>query len=112
MKAIIILDVIFLILSYSISLKPLNSKRNLVEFNQIELKVEEGKLRENEIFINIKQEDNPSPITIGKNGTLYYMTDYNDNETNIFNPSDIEEKTSFQTSFIEKDTSKDYKITC
>ena len=112
MKAIIILDVIFLIFSYSISLKPLNSKRNLVEFNQIELKVEEGKLRENEIFINIKQEDNPSPITIGKNGTLYYMTDYNDNETNIFNPSDIEEKTSFQTSFIEKDTSKDYKITC
>ena len=111
MKVIIIFDVIFLVLGYSTSLKSLNTKRNLVEFNQIELKDEGGKLRENEVVINIKKEDNQSPITIGKNGILYYMTDYNDKETNIFNSSDIEEKTSYQTSFTDE-TEKDYNITC
>ena len=112
MKEIIIFNFVFLLLSYSNSLKPLNSQSQLAEFNQIDLKNEEEKIRESEITINIKKEDNPSGIKIGKKGTLYYMTDYNDDGTNIFNSSDIEEKTSFQTSFIEKDSSKDYNITC
>ena len=32
--------------------------------------------------MRIKKENNKSPIIVGSNGTLYFITDYNDNLTN------------------------------
>ena len=37
-------------------------------------------------------------IPIGNKGIIYFRTDYNDAERNVFNDSDIEENTKFQTS--------------
>ena len=56
---------------------------------------------DNTILIRIKQKDNGSHIQIGKKGTLAFVTNYNDDELNIFNISDIEEKTSFETNFVD-----------
>ena len=48
--------------------------------------------------ININICDNSrDPIKIGEKGIIYLTTDYNDSERNIFNTSDIEEKTKFKT---------------
>ena len=45
----------------------------------------------------IKLEDNRETKYIGSIGILNFVLDYNDSVTNIFNASDIEEKTSFYT---------------
>ena len=45
----------------------------------------------------IEYEDNIDTKYIGYHGFLNFVIDYNDNITNIFNASDIEEKTSFNT---------------
>ena len=102
----------FLLITYSNSINPLNSKSEFPELNQLDFKDEEEKLYNNQIAINIKKEDNQESISIERNGTLYYITDYNDNESNIFNSSDIEERTAFITVLTEKDSSKVYNITC
>ena len=52
-------------------------------------------LPNNVVQINVEYEDNKEQIYIGDKAFLYFKTNYNDNETNIFNASDIEEKTSF-----------------
>ena len=65
----------------------------------------------NTIVIRIRKEDNKDIITIGKKGTLYFKTNYNDTERNIFNISDIEEKTSFEGILIDKDGNK-YNTKC
>ena len=103
---------VFLLLAYSKSLKSINSEIKIQKFNQIDFKDKNEILNDEEISINIKKEDNQKIIEIGKKGTLYFKTDYNDNETNIFNSSDIEEKTIFQTSFTEINSSDIYNITC
>ena len=45
--------------------------------------------------INIESGDNIEFINIGDKGLLYFKTNFNDNETNIFDVSDIEEMTNF-----------------
>ena len=59
-----------------------------------------------EININVKYREN---IYISSSCAFYFDTDYNDNERNIFDVSDIEEKTSFKTSFSYFDS---YDINC
>ena len=93
---------IFLLLTYSKSLSPLNYKNIFLEENVIN----------EEIVINIKSKDNLEAIEIGDKGILYYKTDYNDNENNIFNSSDIEEKTTFHPICTELTTGDIYNITC
>jgi len=53
-------------------------------------------LPEKKIYILIKEEDN-FYMTLGENGLLYFITSYNDSKTNIFNESDIQEKTVFNS---------------
>ena len=50
------------------------------------------------IVLRIKLEDNKNKINVGLNGTLYFVTNYDDSEANIFDASDIEERTYFETS--------------
>ena len=101
---------LFLLLNDSNCLNLLNPTNNFSEFNQINLKDEEKKIFDYKITINIKYKDNQETRKIGEKGTLYYITDYNDNKNNIFNSSDIEERTTFQTFFTEENTK--YYITC
>ena len=70
------------------------------------------KLNDNDIVINIPKKENQGRRDIGDEGTLDYITDYNDSENNIFDSFDIEEKTTFQTSFIEEKSGNNYKISC
>ena len=51
----------------------------------------------NEIALNIKDIYNDNKIIIGLNGILNIVLDYNDNETNIFDASDLEEKSAHDT---------------
>ena len=53
------------------------------------------------IKIKIKENDNKEPIIIGEKGIIYLVTNYNDNKRNIFDASDIEEKTKFETMIYE-----------
>ena len=61
--------------------------------------------------INIYGKDNPNTIEIGYHGIIYLKSDYNDTDRNIFNDSNIEEKTKFTTK-ISYDYSYDYDISC
>ena len=45
----------------------------------------------------IENDDNLNRIGIGYEGIIYFVINYNDNVSNIFNASDIEEKTNFNT---------------
>ena len=55
------------------------------------------------IEIYVKDEDNNKEINVGQNGIIYFITDYNDNETNIFDPNDIIE---FNTTIEDKNLNK------
>jgi hypothetical protein len=66
--------------------------------------------RDNEIKIRILPEDNKNTIELGQKGTLYFVTNYTD-EDNIFNVTDIEDKFSFPASIKEKQGNK-YDVTC
>ena len=48
---------------------------------------------------------------IGKEGFLYFITNYDDTKKNIFNPEDIEEKTNFTTT-ITVDKENKYIVNC
>ena len=50
--------------------------------------------------LHIEFEDNKRDKYIGYEGILNFVLDYNDSETNIFNPSDIEERTIFKTTIV------------
>ena len=63
------------------------------------------------IVIRIKKEDNGNHIQIGKQGTLAFVTNYNDDELNIFNISDIEEKTAFESEITDEEGNK-YNTKC
>ena len=65
---------------------------------------------DNIIYISIRKEDNPYEITAGRGGTLYFVTDYVDNEKKIFNKYEIE-IISFETSLIEDYRTKT-KVNC
>ena len=62
--------------------------------------------------INILADKNLNNIPIGVNGTFGLLTDYNDAETKIFNPSDMENLTSKETILKTSINSQEYKITC
>ena len=83
-------------------------KRNLIAIK--ENLIMESEPNENlEIkIINIKL---PSPMVIGVIGEVYFFTNYNNSEKQIFNPNDIEEKTSFISNFID-DKNFTHNITC
>ena len=68
-----------------ISYYPYNEYSIYYEFSPIYVIIPE----DNTIYIKIKKQENN--ITIGKNGTLFFKTNYNDNETNIFDDSEIED---------------------
>ena len=78
-----------------------NKNRNLLLENQ-EITIT------NDIIINITE--NNDTIYIGNKGIIYFRTDYNDKD-NIFNSSDIEEKTKFNTTIIDKDNNG-YNVNC
>ena len=59
---------------------------------------EDIRLKDNpSITINVDYSPNRETIFLGENGVLFLTTSYNDNEANIFDESDIEEKTAFST---------------
>ena len=60
--------------------------------------------------MNIIKEDNDKNIQMGQYGTLYFTTNYTDTE-NIFNISDIEEKTKFEA-FVVDDKNNKYQTVC
>ena len=64
-----------------------------------------------QIFIYIKEEDNKRTINIGNKGIIYFLSDYICYEENIFNSSDIEEKSEFKTSITGTDLNN-YNVTC
>ena len=62
-----------------------------------------------EININIMYEPK---IYFGEKGYIYFQTDFNDKETNIFDTSDIEEQISFKISIITLADSEIHNIKC
>ena len=64
---------------------------------------------DNKIFVNIIEKEN---AYIGEKGNFYLNTDFHDEE-NIFNISDIEEKTSFDTFiYLNNNEGEKYTIIC
>ena len=61
--------------------------------------------------IYIEKADNQLPKYIGYQGTLNFVLDFNDSEHNIFNASDLEEKSSFKTT-IEVNETDIYNVSC
>ena len=61
--------------------------------------------------IYIKDEDNNQEITIGKNGILYFITNYTDQENKIFNDINLEDKTEFNATLSDNNFIK-YDATC
>ena len=51
-------------------------------------------------------------IKLGTKGTLYFEINYNDTEKNIFDISDIEELTKFETRFNDKENEYEYDAVC
>ena len=66
---------------------------------------------DNEFVIKIKQEDNDYEQVIGEKGTIYFVMDYNDNELNLFNISEIEEKSLFGTKIVDE-SNNEYIAVC
>ncbi len=64
-----------------------------------------------ELNISILKKNNDYKKIIGSKSTIFFITDYKDNELNIFNSDDIEEKTSFE-SIVQDDLKNEYKIAC
>ena len=112
---LIFIYLFFLSVSYSNSLKPQNSENKFPKFNQNNFKNEEEKPTnyqnpQNEdksseavsqtsktVYIKIEEIHFTEKILVGEKGIIYLTTNYNDNKANIFNTSDIEEKTKFET---------------
>ena len=63
------------------------------------------------IQMNIKESDNKETKTVGKNGILYFKTDYDDSTNNIFNEENLEESFYFQASIMDRNNFT-YSITC
>ena len=86
-----------------------NSKGDLsiyYELSPFEVILPERKV----IKMLIKKEDNIDSELVGSNGILYFITNYIDEEE-IFDPSDIEEKTFFKAT-IKNNQDRDYDANC
>ena len=71
---------------------------------------EDMRLKDNpSITIQVGYSPNRESIFLGENGVLYLTTSYDDSEANIFDESDIEEKTTFSTT-IADDYSNRYNV--
>ena len=122
--------ILFLLSTYSNSLKLLNTESK-IKFNHDDFEDVDEKVLNYNLPINNKNEEQNSvailptsktlylkiedkyykeKIIIGENRILYFITKYNDNELNIFNSSDIEDKTKFET--IISDREKSYIANC
>ena len=77
----------------------------LYDVNPVYVKLPE----QNDVVLRIKEENNKNVVKIGLNGTLYFVTDYVDNE-NIF-PENIDETYEFIT-FILDDYGNKYDVNC
>ena len=62
--------------------------------------------KDNEIIMRIKKENNMK-ITIGKNGVLYFITNYYD-ENNLFDYNDIENKFVFESEIFDENQNEYY----
>ena len=70
-------------------------------------------ISENILVIYVYDEDNPNngeKILIGKNNFIFFVTDYID-EKNIFDISDIEEKTGFNNTILDENNNS-YNVIC
>ena len=68
-------------------------------------------LPEKGIELQILDEDNKEEINVGQKGTLYFITNYDDSKYNIFDGSDIEQKTIFINT-VEDEYQNKYNVTC
>ena len=68
------------------------------------------KPKNNDVVLIINKENNMSPLKIGQNGVLYFVTNYYDSQ-NIFNYTDIEEVTSFDSKAFDEDKNE-YDVKC
>ena len=64
------------------------------------------------LILLIEGDDNKETLNVGKYGTFYFVTNYIDNVTRIFNPSDIEDKTKFITTATDEYNNKYTNINC
>ena len=67
---------------------------------------------QNEFPLYIKKEYNNFDRIIGQNGTIAFITDYNDIEFHLLNNSFLEENTTFQTSLIDEVNNEIYNVSC
>ena len=77
---------------------------NTIAPNQIVLSLD------NEVILTITKKYFYYDPIIGAKSTISFETDYNDNELNIFNASNIEEKTVFKSIFLD-DLNNEYNVT-
>ena len=76
------------------------------ELSPIEIKLPQL----DEIILKINKENNNKLTKIGKNGVLFFLTDYQDSE-NLFDSEDIENKTIFNSNVTDENENK-YNVTC
>ena len=107
-KQLKIIFYLSLLIFFSNCLRLFPYENQIPEPNQI--KSAKDSLTDENIEIRIEQKDNKDRIIIGRNGTIYFKTNYNDSEKNIFDIHDIEERTSFNTEFQTQDSL--YNVTC
>ena len=88
--------------------KPQNNYNRLYDADPIYIELPENN---NDIELRIKEEYNKNIIKIGNNGTLYFITDFDDYSSNIFNHADIEEKTRFNTTIVDEERNI-YDVIC
>ena len=63
------------------------------------------------IEVKVESEDNQHTIQMGENGMIYFMASYNLSDDDIFEESDLEDKTEFSTSIFTQNNMA-YDATC
>jgi len=89
-------------------LNQLNGERKFIHYESSPIKVI---LPDNILKIYVNDEDNEEKIIIGKNGFFSFVTNYTD-EKDIFDVSDIEEKTYFNTTISQNDNNTLFNVNC
>ena len=67
--------------------------------------------KEEQLTIKIVSEYNKDKKFVGEKGVIFFVTDYNDTEDNIFYKDNIEERTKFETTLIDN-LNKEYNLSC
>jgi hypothetical protein len=63
------------------------------------------------IEVKVESEDNQHKIQMGENGMIYFVASYNLSDDDIFEESDLEDKTEFSTSILTQNNLA-YDATC